>query len=82
MIKNIKEILCSYNRAYNPIYGKDKNFTREKENLCSFNGVYNQIYEETDNENKTSHSIITSNNKKEHTCVPWPWDNSNAKKKC
>ena len=34
-----------------------------------------KIYEEIEKENKLPHSIITSNNKREHRCVPWPWDN-------
>ena len=51
---------------------KIKTLQEKKEKLCSFNGSYNQIYEETKKENKLSHSIITSNNKKEHTCVIWP----------
>ena len=60
---------------------KIKTYKKKKKNLCSFNGAYNQIYEETKNENKLSHSIITRNNKKEHTCVPWSWDNIKVAKK-
>ena len=60
---------------------KIKTLQEKKEKLCSFNGAYNQIYEETKKENKLSHSIITSNNKKEHTCVPQPWDNIKTAKK-
>ena len=54
---------------------------KKKENICSFNGDYNQIYEETKKETKLYHLIITNNNKKEHTCVIWSWDNIKAAKK-
>ena len=32
-------------------------------------------------ENRLSHSIIIRNNKKEHTCIPQPWDNIKVAKK-
>ena len=62
--------------------GKIKTLQKKKKTYASLmECVYNHIYEEIEKENKLSHSIITSNNKKKHTCVPWAWDNIKATKK-